>query len=929
MNTPTSTGTPARRISEIDRYRQRVLAEAEKELRQKTRQAGGDLLPIYRRYRKLEEHRLRLWHNAGGGGREISRQRSDLIDILFRDLLDRMLEQADARQAWEGMAVVAFGGYGRREMNPFSDVDIMFLHEGKSISPAAEEVIRRTVTMLWDLGFKVGQSTRSIAQCLKLANEDMLTKTSMIESRYLAGNRDVFHELKKKFESSCVKGHEQEYIAWRIKNQDELRAKYGASVFMQEPHIKCGRGGLRDYQHLLWLAFFRYRTLSKTKLVELKILREPERRALEAAYDFLLRVRTEMHYQNGRAGDVLTLMLQGKIANRFRYPQKNIIARSEEFMRDYYQHTRNIARIADLAIERMKLVREKPAGLLAFLGKTRTRVEKFDGFYARNGRLYAESAEIFQEDPVRLMRLFQHAQTRKLELSVELREMIGKKLRLVDRTFQYAIAPREVFLAILSRKGEVGRILRMMHETGFLGRYLPEFGALTCLVQHEFYHRYTADEHTLVCIEKLDGVLFTEEKRLASYRPLFQKLEDPSVLYLALLLHDTGKAANRRHHEEQSAMLAQKVARRLQLNPARRRSLITLVDAHTELSRTAQTRNLDDPATVETFAEIVKTRANLDALMLLTLADGMGTSDDNWSDWKEALVWQLYRSTSSYLEDGSAYLENFRRDRNAVHDHVRRLLPEDFAEEIDANFEHMPERYFYAFTPEQIAGHVRLFREFFEQRLKLEADPLAPAIRWIHRPEQGHSEVWFVAWDRPALLARIAGAFLSAELNILSADVFTRGDSLALDIFRVHTAKFRPVENRRDQERVAKVLSESLHHAEHFDFHTLITGKPRSALRGYRLSQEFELPTKIRIDNDSHPFCTLVEVQTPDRLGLLYDLLNALGACGVNIETSRITTEMDVAMDTFYVTGKEGGKIVADQAIERLQKQLRAAAVRS
>lgn len=196
------------------------------------------------------------------------------------------------------------------------------------------------------------------------------------------------------------------------------------------------------------------------------------------------------------------------------------------------------------------------------------------------------------------------------------------------------------------------------------------------------------------------------------------------------------------------------------------------------------------------------------------------------------------------------------------------------------------------------------------------------------RSVPGHSEVWFVAWDRPALLARIAGAFLSAELNILSADVFTRGDSLALDIFRVHTAKLRPVENRRDQERVAKVLSESLH-AEHFDFHTLITGKPRSALRGYRLSQEFELPTKIRIDNDSHPFCTLVEVQTPDRLGLLYDLLNALGACGVNIETSRITTEMDVAMDTFYVTGKEGGKIVADQAIERLQKQLRAAAVRS
>ena len=465
-----------------------------------------------------------------------------------------------------------------------------------------------------------------------------------------------------------------------------------------------------------------------------------------------------------------------------------------------------------------------------------------------------------------------------------------------------------------------------MHDLGVLGRYIPEFGALDCLVQHEFYHRYTADEHTLVCIEKLDTVLLSEERRFNGYRSIFQKLEDPSILYLSVLLHDIGKAANTRHHEEAGALLAHKVARRLQLPPERRRMLITLVDSHYTLSKMSQTRNLEDPATTEEFGRIVGNRKNLDALMLLTLADGMGTSDENWSDWKEGLVWTLYRRTMRYLEGGVDSMEETRRNRLLQKKLVLELLDESFDDECEAHFHFMPDRYFQMFEPAEIAEHLRHFRDFFRRRVESDALASAPALRWIPKPDKGHTEVWVCSWDRPRLLERIAGAFVSVRLNILGADIFTRTDSLALDIFRVCGGNFDPVPSPRDVASVEKRLTEALA-CEEFDFTPLMTKDSR--LRSYRLSQEFDLPTRITIDNDSHPVYTLIDIQTPDRLGLLYDLLCAMSGEGVLIEISRITTEMDVAMDSFYVYGRDGGKITSRSAIRNLQKVLHGAAVKS
>lgn len=904
--------------------REQTLEKAARELSEKARKKSGDPIAIFKRFRKVEEQRLRMWHNADGGGREVARQRSELVDILFRELFEGIVASVVPKGIEGRLAVAAFGGYGRRELTPFSDVDILFLQSKATPDKQVEEVIRQTLVTLWDLGFKVGHATRTLAEAIAKANEDMVTKTSMLESRYLTGDRDLFNRFKKRFEEKCVRGRETEYILWRLANQAELRVKYGSTVFLQEPNVKNGIGGLRDYQSLLWISHFKMGVMTTAKLVEQKVLRETERRQLEKGYDFLLRTRTEMHYLSDCPADTLTLQLQGRVAVAFDYPQKNILRKVEAFMRDFYSHTRNIHLITDAALERMEVSpKKKPLALLRLFG-AKPKVEKFDGFMAQNGRLEPASRDIFNVDPYRMIRAFHHAQVRQLEFHTELRDLIQRRLSLVNRTFQYARAARETFFAILSHKGKVGPVLRLMHNLGFLERYIPEFGALNCLVQHEFYHRYTADEHTLVCIEKLDSILFAREDKFHGYRQIFQSIENPAVLYLALLLHDTGKAANLRNHEEASSLLAHKVARRLQLSPEHRRMLITLVDSHYVLSKMAQTRNLEDPATIEEFSRIVINKPNLDALMLITLADGMGTTDQNWSDWKEGLVWTLYHRTRQYLEGGLSALE-LKRNREEQLQGVLRKLNRDFIEETKAHFQYMPDRYFQMFDPEEIAAHLWLFRSFFENQGKDESQALSPVFKWVAIPEKGHSEVWVCGWDRPRLLERIAGAFLSVQINILSADIFTRSDSLALDIFRVVDMQMQPVTNPRDITRVETRLAESLLY-EDYDFSPLISKATR--LRTYRLSQEFDLPTRITVENSSHPIYTLVDIQTPDRLGLLYDLLRAMGSAGLMIELSRITTEMDVAMDSFYIHDKNGQKITDPIAIKNLQHLLQHAAVK-
>ncbi|MBV9272556.1 MAG: [protein-PII] uridylyltransferase [Verrucomicrobia bacterium] len=909
----------------MPRHLEKILAHAERELVSEGKERLREKLNLYKKFLKLEEHRLRLKHYSGAGGLEVVRDRATLLDVVIRHFFEGAVEFSSLTGQNPPMAVLAIGGYGRGELNPYSDIDILFLHETAKIQPGAAEVIEQILYMLWDVGFKVGHASRSIGEAIRFANSDVLTKTSLLESRYLAGNRNLFAKFRRDYFEHCVRGQVNAYLAWRLENQEERHRKYGGSVFMQEPNVKNGCGGLRDYQNMQWICYFRDGVMSTAKLVERKYISESDRRAIDRAYDFLQRVRTELHYINKRPADVLTLFLQGQVANHFHYPQKTVVRRSEAFMRDYFQHARTIYLTNTQITERFLLPdsSKDTRPIFGFLAKRTLKTEHFDGFYSQNGLIYYENREIFREDPFRLLRVFLHAQQRELKLSPELEQLITRRTRLINRTFEYSRAARDTFQAILSRKGQVGRILRMMHEMDVLGRYMPEFGEITCLVQHEFYHRYTVDEHTLQCIEKLDELIDTSDPKLADYQVLFRGLDDPFVLYLALLLHDTGKASGARHHSEASALNAQKVAARLQLSPERRSRLILLVDHHLTLSEIAQRRNIEDPATIAAFAENTRNQVNLDHLMLLTLADGQGTSGQNWSDWKETLVWQLYNAASSYLRDEAEFYKQARIERDDLQQAVSKRMARDFGEEIDVHFQSMPERYFQSTHTSEIIGHLRLFRAWLEMRCNDSADGLSAAIRWHSKPDQGHSEVWICTWDRAALMAKIAGSFATASINILSADAYTRADNLMLGVFRVCDLNFQPVTEESDQRQVDSVLHEALSDPE-FDFGPLLKRIRRRS--SYQITAEMEFPTKLTISNEVHPAYTVIDLQTADRMGLLYDVLRCFADTGVNIAHSRIATEKGAAFDSFYVNDLEGRRLTNHTLLNQLRVSLLKAA---
>lgn len=923
-------------------------------------------LKIYQRFLKIEEHRLRLKHLAigksrfPGSGYELCRLKAELIDILMRHIYSdcvRIHWPVYSAQNPPPIAMIATGGYGRGELNPYSDVDILFLHEMRenAFHPHADALIKQILYFMWDLGFKVGHATRSIREAVDHANADHMSKTAMLETHLLAGPLSLYQKFGQRFESDCIQGHEHEYLKSRIDDQEQRHQKFGNSVFIQEPNIKLAVGGLRDYHNLKWAV----RVCQKQLGPEYKILGKIESRALENGYDFLLRVRTDLNYLNGHPGDILTLFQQGQIAERFHYPQPTILRKSEAFMKDYYHHARNIHLITASAFERLN--QEVTCVLPSTqqpLSKTRALIQFFtgpkppanlpkidktlNGFVFRGNQIYPTDNEIFYEDPYRLLRVFQFLQEDpKLRISPELAQLIRRRLHLVNRTFQYAKEGREIFLTILKKRGHVARVLHAMHEVDLLGRYLPEFGELTCLVQHEFNHRYTADEHTLVCIEKLDALAFPHSdttqklpKKFGGYQALFQELEDPSILYLGLLLHDTGKATGASQHAEASAFFAQKVGARLHLDPEQRRMLTLLIDHHLTLSFTAQTRNLEDAATISEFANIVKNRATLDQLMLLTLADGQGTSDKNWSDWKESLVWQLYRRTARYLEGGEAlYRHNVKRlgeQRRAL---VQRLT-EDYADEIDAHFQHMPNRYFEAFSTQAIQEHLLLFRQFYYHRLGGQSEPtiqgLEPVLACKDHAHQGYSEILIVTWDRSEMLRMIAGTFACAGLNIFSVDCFKREDQLALYVLRVgNPQRYRPVEHSKELIFVKNLLTRAAL-VEHYDFKNDLekTGHLRKQSwlskkrRLYHLSNAL-FPTRIVTREDPTRKYTLLEIQIPDRSGLLFDLLTILKTEGMQVALFRIATEKGAAIISFYLTDLQGAPIENPEVLRKLREELR------
>ncbi len=881
----------------------------------------AERIALYKQFLKIEEHRILLHHRAGASGLEVAHARSALIDTIISSILEASLNSRKRGELLP-IALVATGGYGRGTLNPGSDVDILFLlpRASTKLPKPLQELVQDILYLLWDVGFKVGHACRSIAECIEQAKADQENKTSLMDARLIAGDKELFTQFQERFDRECISKGQEAFFELRRQDLRDRHKKYSYTVFLQEPSVKESCGGLRDFHNILWVARVKRGSTDLATLVDDRVITASTRAEIEAAHDFLNRVRNELHYHSGKATDQLTLQLQGIVATAFEYPQRDILRRVEAFMRDYYRHTRHLYQHATSLMETFQIEQDSRAesGFRSFLTFRKKDREEFDGFIAREGRLFPSNPDIFKDDPNRLMRLFQHCQLRNLKLSPQIRRLVANHWDDIDRPFRYAKANRLTFQGILERKGEVARILRLMHRVGFLGRYLPEFGALDCLVQHEFFHRYTADEHTLRCVDQLDQLITETDPRREVYRRLFLEIQDSYALYLAVILHDTGRAENVREHIDGSAMLASRLCNRLQIHGARRSLIMFLVDNHLTFWRTATSRNLDDTEVIGEFAAIVKNKSNLDALFLFTFADSNGTSPDGWTGWKESLMLQLHRATRDFLEGGKEkYSKKLDSDRLALRDEVIGIMREDYHPDVKRHFERMPAAAFHFRQATHIVTQVRSVRHFL-QREEETSDKLASCIKWIDHTDQGYTEMVLATRDKPLLLEKVCCALASEQINILSADLFTRKDGIVVNIFRVCTTNFEPVSDASTRKRFL-VTFEAILIAETYDPEKFLRRKvnflkPRS-------DSGISVPVRAFVSNDLHPTCTAVEIQGLDRIGLLHDLFSAINQHGLNTAHARICTEKGVAMDTLYITTAEGKKIEDPALLRTLTEQ--------
>jgi [protein-PII] uridylyltransferase len=895
-------------------------------------------LARYKTFLKVESHRLKMLHRAGGDGMEICRARAAVLDALHRHILQAVKQNVVLPPGTQPLrlALVAIGGYGRGELNPFSDIDIMILHDGDVVGTARGNLHPLLAALmnpggllytLYDVGLKVGHSVRTIEDCVRVANSDMQSKTSLIEARLITGDEGLFQRMQNVVLAKCVMGYEEAYIAARLEDQETRRKKYGDSACMQEPNIKNGCGGLRDYQNLVWMTFIKYRTRSLSELHQREMISESEVRELAAAYNFQLRVRNELHYLLNRAVDVISKSVQPTIATHLGYTDRSPSRRLEKFMRDFYVHARNIDLITRTVEQRLALVpqQRRLPSIRDFLRNRRLKAAEqvIDGFRIVNGEILPASPRTFRDQPRRMMRVFLHVQQRGLKLHPDLTQLIRNQLFLVNNEFVRDTHVHGTFLEILNQRGNVAAVLRQMHEVDFLGKYMPEFGKLTCLVQHEFYHQYAADEHTLMCLQRLDEIWLATATPMSPYKEVFQKIERPHLLYLALLLHDAGKAKASKDHSEVSSQLAGRVAKRLNLDGATTHSLRLIIENHLTMVQISQRRDLDDPAVARNFASLIQSTENLNMLMLHTYADSLGTSNKIWNGFKDTLLWTLYRRAYDVLIGGTDFIRAEEKQRELLALEVRRMMPPSFSEdELAAHFKHLPPRYFQIHAARDVLTDLTQAHRFIYYQLSEEDKALEPVIAWHNEPDRGYTSVKICTWDRTGLFSKIAGAFTAAGLNIMGAQIFSRGDGIILDTFYVTDTKSGAMVNREERDKFENYLLKAL--TGHLDFGPLIA---RQKIAGplYQAVGGERIPTVIHFDNENSETRTVIDIETEDRVGLLYTISQALSELGLDISVAKISTEKGAAADSFYVGEIDGSKITLPERQRGIESKLRIA----
>lgn len=883
---------------------------------------SNDQVELFKRFLKVETERLRMRHRFGLGGIEISKGRTYLIDLVVRRASElAAIQVLPADPNLTTCSVVALGGYGRRDLAPFSDIDILFLHAGKRSSPATV-FVERVLYLLWDIGLTVGHSVRSIAECVSMACGDLHSRTALSEARAVAGSAYLFRRAMKEL-ASRVYENKKEVAAFIEAMRAELEtryAKFGGSVGIQEPNLKESAGGLRDLHTVLWVGQAKLGCANLDALRGEDHISGQEYSSAWRACEFIMRVRNEAHFLTGRKTDLLTLDLQPSIAAGLGYKGSRGLLNSELFMRDYYQRARDLHQFSRNFLKRVigqspselsRLSRSKEAvagfeyrqgNLFLTIRKRAKSTAPSEGqsaaFEIRNGELYyGKDPDDVPSDPLRMMEAFSIAQREGVGLSDDLSRAASGVLHMTGQGFRGSRRAAELFLSMLSRKGRVGLALRMMHDCGFLGRFLPEFGRITFLVQHDFYHRYTIDEHMLKGIEALDELavpLTPMQSRLAR---VMEEVGNPAMLYLSVLLHDIGKGGA--GHVERGVRIADRICARLGVPNAFTDAVVFLIRNHLLMSHLAQRRDLTEDRLVQEFAAKVGTPERLDMLLLLTYADMSGVGPGVWNDWKASLLWELFTRARGIL--GKEELaDSDTGDTDALKEKViLELLPQWRRSEVERHLAMLPDRYVRSSDPGQIARHFQLVQSLGDSSL---------AADWRTLEDLQCTELTICSRDSAGLFARIAGALTARGVNILSADLYTREDGIVIDVFKVSLVKtghpVRPEQwSKIEHDLVASVEGRYDVAAAVDKWRAKNVGrplKPGAHPRG---------ALAVHFDQDSSDGSTVLEVRKRDEPGLAYMIASRLTSLGLSINFARIATEKGRALDIFYVTDASGNKL--------------------
>lgn len=870
-------------------------------------------LPAYKRYMQLENAMLERYHRKGDSGMKVCQARAAMVDVLIENLFLSALNlyTTEYGKLPCKMAILATGGYGRAELNPHSDIDIMFLYPeritGRNFEKFQEVLAEEILYPLWDLGLKVGHASRNAQEAIAEAKKEIQSKNAILESRMICGSEPLYNKMRRKFDDFCRKENARDYIQQRLANESERHAKGGNTIYLQEPDIKNGVGGLRDYQNILWMANIKFGHRSLRELVKAKLLRPDERKAMRKAYDFLLRTRTEVHLINKRPTDKLDLEQQAVVAENLHYPQPDVFARVEAFMRDYYSAARTIFHTCEMLKERMALAAER-TNRISFREALRAHqhvpVKTIDGFQLHDKTLSADSKSVFKDDPVRLIRVFRHAQQFGARLDADLRFLISQSIPLINSSLINNPAAAKSFCAILRSPGEVYAILTLMHDLGVLGRYLPEFGALTCMVQHEYYHRYTADVHVLHTIRHLDRVFIKHDDEYARYEAEIRKNDDPLQLYLTLLLHDVGKSEGVQGHAVSGVRMAQPVLHRLGVAKDQQEEILFIIRSHLEMARFWQKFDLDDPQTAESFAKFIEDPQKLRFLYVHTYCDARGTAPTLWNSYKDAMHRTLYRRTLEQFEDDNT-IEAKRKEQISMlhHEILERSIEGVSTEEIEAHFSLLPERYFINTDKEDIQLHLRMVNKLLSQiQTATSMGTLAPIVEWHDDIDLSMSVVNIVTWDRAGLFYKLAGAFSLAGVNIISTKAISRSDHISIDTFYIIEPGGGVVSNPKARSIFEGHLKEAL--IEDKDLMPAIEdleAKAQSKIDREKDMLPAPFPPRVDVYHELSLKRTIIEVQASDRIGLLYQLARLISKKGFDISFARIATERGVAMDTFYI----------------------------